>query len=212
MTWKVRTALFLMAVLAPAAPARAQVFGHYTGADCVPMSGHLFGGYVQASDGLLGLSSQLRLSFYPNIDFGFQGGLVRSDQGGGGDDVVTVQLGTDVKFQIKKGPGVALALGGAFGVETGDNVHLMSLGPTFTASYALGNQAGAGVTPYAGVVLLFTDADIQDQQSQDVTLPFRLGADFRLSPEIRIVAEMQLRANDPYADSFGFVTGVNLPF
>jgi len=212
MIWKVGTALFLMALLGPAAPARAQVFGHYTGADCVPMGGHMFGGYVHASDGLLGLSSQLRLSFYPNIDFGFQGGLVRSDQGGGGDDVVTVQLGTDVKFQVKKGPGISLALGGAFGVETGDNYHLMTLGPTFTASYALGNQGGAGVTPYAGVAVLFNDADIQNQESQDVTMPFRFGADFRLAPEIRIVGEIQLRPNDPYGDSFAFVTGVNLPF
>lgn len=210
MTWKLGTALLLLGLMAPSVPAHAQAFGHYTGAEVVPMGGHLFGGYVQASEGLLGLSSQLRLSFYPNIDFGFQGGLTRTDYGAG--DVMTVQLGTDIKFQITKGRSVSLALGGALGVETGDNVHLLSVGPTFTASHVFGNPAGAGISPYAGVALLYTDADLLDQQSQDVTMPFRLGADFRLAPEIRIMSEIQLRANDPYSDSFAFITGVNLPF
>ena len=207
---KVGTAI-LVAALFPSASAHAQAYGQYTGAETVVMGGHLVGGYVQVSEGFLGLSGQLRLSFYPNIDFGFQGGLTRTDTAPGGE-VTTLRVGTDIKFQVAKSREVDMALGGALGVETGDNVHLLTVGPTFTVSRAFGNSAGAGVTPYAGVGLLFTNADILDQQSSDMAIPFRFGAEFRLSQEIRLLGELQLRASDPYTDGMAIVTGVNLPF
>ena len=207
---KVGTAI-LLAALFPSASAHAQAYGHYTGAETVPMGGHLFGGYVQVSEGFLGLSGQLRLSFYPSVDFGFQGGLTRTDASPG-NEVTTLRVGTDLKVQVSMAQDYDMALGGALGVETGDNIHLLTVGPTFTLSRGFGNPAGAGVTPYAGVGLLFTDADILDQQSTDLAIPFRFGAEFRLSPEIRLVGEVQLRASDPYTDGVSIVTGVNLPF
>ena len=207
---KLRLAVSLVAVLVQAAPAHAQAYGHYTGAECVPMGGHLVGGYLQLGDAFLGLSGQLRLSFYPNVDFGFQGGLTRTNPGLG--EVTTLRVGSDIKFQVVKGQGMDVALGGALGIETGDNVHLLTVGPTVTFSRVFGNPGGVGLTPYGGVGLLFTNADILNQQSQDLGLPFRFGAEFRFAPEIRLLGEVQLRASDPYTDGLSFVTGVNLPF
>ena len=64
----------LLVLLAAPVTAGAQVFGQYMGAEIVPVGGHLFGGYLQASQDQLGLLGQLRLSFYPGVDFGFHGG------------------------------------------------------------------------------------------------------------------------------------------
>ena len=71
---------------------------------------------------------------------------------------------------------------------------------------------GGGVTPYAGFALLFSNVDIGDRQEADFSIPFSFGAEFKLSPEIKLVGEIQLRANDEINDDFSFVTGVNLPF
>lgn len=191
-------------------PASAQVYGQYTGAECVPMGGHLFGGYLHASRDFLGLLTQLRLSFYPNVDFGFHGGLTRISLTGG--DITTLRVGSDIKFQITHAKPVELALGGALGVETGDHLHLLTLGPTLVASHTFATGSGAGITPYAGVGLLFTNAEVQGREFTDFSMPFRLGAEARLAPEVRLTAELQLRTSDEVNDDIGFATGVNLPF
>jgi hypothetical protein len=205
-----RIGLLIVAVCLAPRPAGAQAYGQFTGAECVPMGGHLFGGYVEASSNTLGLLAQLRLSFYPHVDFGFLGGLTRTDIGDG--NVTTLRLGTDLKCQVVHAGPADLSLGGALGVETGDNIHLLTVGPTVVASRAYGPPTGAGITPYAGLGLLFTNAEIHKHESTDFSIPFRFGAEFRLAPEVRLMAELQLRASDEINDDVYFVTGVNLPF
>jgi len=202
--------MIAVVLVVQARPSHAQAYGQFTAADCVPMGGHLFGGYLHASENFLGLLAQLRLSFYPNVDFGFQGGLTRTDLGS--QDVTTLRVGGDLKCQVAKGGAMDVAIGAALGVETGDNIHLLTLGPSVTVSHSFGKAGGAGVTPYGGLGLMFTNADIFDRQTTDFAIPFRFGAEFRLAPELRLLAELQLRASDQYSDDFAFVTGVNLPF
>ena len=202
---------FLLAAGAvSASPARAQVYGQYTSADVVPVNGHLFGGYVHASNGFLGLLAQLRMSFYPSVDFGFQGGLTRISLPGG--DVTSLRIGGDLKAQVIHGSSGDISVGGALGVETGDHLHILTLGPTVVVSRSFGAANGSGVTPYGGVGILFSNVEIGSRQFTDFSLPFRAGAEFRLAPEVRLCAELQLRASDEVNDDFGFVTGVNLPF
>jgi hypothetical protein len=201
----VAAALFLF----PAA-SRAQVYGQFTGAETLPMGGHLFGGYLHASQDLLGVVAQLRLSFYPNVDFGFHGGLTRIEFSSG--DRTTLRLGGDLKVQIVKGEAFDLSAGGAVGVETGDEISILTLGPTVVVSRTFAMGAGGGVIPYGGVGLLFSNLDIGDSQDTDFSIPFRFGSEFRLSPEVRLVGEIQLRASDQFNNNFAFVTGVNLPF
>lgn len=203
------SALVAGALLLPAT-SRAQVYGQFTGAETVPMGGHVFGAYLHASENLFGLVSQLRLSFYPNVDFGFHGGLNRIQIGN--NDRTTLRIGGDVKFQIAKGGPVDLSAGGALGVETGDAISVLTVGPTVVVSRTYPMGTGGGITPYGGLGLLFSNLDIADRQDTDFSIPFRFGAEFKLSPEIKLVGEIQLRASDEINDDFSFLTGVNLPF
>lgn len=200
----------LAAMLAFPATARAQIYGQFTGAETIPSGGHVFGAYVHASENLFGLISQLRLSFYPNVDFGFQGGLNRIDVGS--DDQTTLRIGGDLKFLIAKGGVLDLSAGGALGVETGDGISILTIGPSVVVSrtFAMGN--GGGITPYGSMGMFFSNVDIDDFEDSDFAIPFRLGSEFKLSPEIKLVGEIQLRAGDEINDDFSFVTGVNLPF
>lgn len=202
-------ALFAALLLIPAT-ARAQVFGQFTGAETVPAGGHVFGAYVHASESLFGLVSQLRLSFYPNVDFGFQGGLNRIEVGS--EDQTTLRIGGDLKFLISKGGMLDLSAGGALGVETGDGISILSLGPSVVASKTFPMGSGGGITPYGSVGMFFSNVDIGDNQDSDFSVPFRFGSEFKLSQEIKLIGEIQLRAGDDLNDDFSFVTGVNLPF
>lgn len=205
-------AALLIAAIAVAPPARAQVYGQFTGAATLPVNGHQFGGYLTASESVLGGLAQLRLSFYPDIDFGFQGGLTRFDRGAAGSDLTTLRLGTDVRWQVKhRGASspVDATVGAALAVETGDDFKVVTLGPTLVASRPLGGEA---LTPYAGLGLLFVSHDTFGVRDTDMSVPMRLGLEARVAPELKIVAEMQFFISDRYNDDVGFATGVNLPF
>ncbi len=209
-----RNAALVAALSLVAAPAaRAQVFGQYCGAATLPMNGHLFGGYLNASKNVVGLSAQLRLSFYPNVDFGFQGGLSRINYPGHADRTV-LRLGTDVKFAVAKANDRVpfdLALDGGLGVESGDNYQVIALGPSLVGSRDYGTSE-RGVTPFASVGLLFSNIDVGDNSSTDVSMPLRGGAEWRVAPDVRITGELQLRLGDEFNDDVGFQVGVHLPF
>ncbi len=208
-------AMLAIAAFGPAGPARAQAFGQYTGAAVVPMNGHVLGAYLNVSEHVVGGLAQLRLSFYPNLDFGFQGGLARLDPGGIVGPRTTLRVGGDLRWQLA---GLSptfpadMAVGASLAVETADRFKVITLGPSVVASRALGGADGGGVIPYAGLALLFSSRDAFGVQDSDISLPLRLGLEARLAPEFRLIAELQLFITDRYNDDVGFVTGVNLPF
>jgi hypothetical protein len=191
----------------------AQVFGQYTPAETVPVNGHLLGAYLNASENFFGLLTQLRLSFYPDVDFGFQGGLTRIDFQG--TDATTVRLGADFKYlavRAAQGFPVDLAVGAGLGVETGDNISVLSLGPSLVVSRNLAIGSSAGVTPFFGLGLLFSNLDVLDHETTDFSVPFRVGSEFRMSQDLRLGVELQFRIKDDFNDDVSFVTGVNIPF
>ncbi len=213
MTKLLATALIALATAAFPVLACAQVFGQYTSAETLPVNGHLLGAYLNASENFFGLLTQLRLSFYPDLDFGFQGGLTRIDLQG--SQATTLRLGADFKYlavRMQQGFPVDLAVGAALGVETGDNISVLTMGPSLVASRTLALGSSARVTPFVGVGMLFANLDVLDHESTDFSLPFRLGSEFRLSQELRLAAEFQFRVKDDFNDDISFVTGVNLPF
>ena len=200
-------------VVALAREVRAQAFGQVGGAEVLPVNAHLFGGYLNASDHLLGLFSQLRLSFYPGIDFGFQGGVTRVEMQG--SDVSIIRVGGDVKFQVLRTSAnspVDLSLGGALGIETGDDISVFGLGPTAVASRSFSMGANGSVVPYAGIGLLVQQTELGSEDDSGVSVPLRLGSEFRFSPEFRMLFEFDFFLNDDFHDDVGLVTGVNLPF
>ncbi len=200
-------------LLGAALEARAQVFGQHIGAEVVPVNGHLFGGYIDASDNLVGLAAQLRLSFYPNVDFGFHGGLGRVSYPRHSDRAV-LSLGTDFRFAVAKAgerSSFDMAVGGALGVESGDQHQAISLGPTLVASRAFGTPA-RGAAPFVGVGLRFSNSEVNDLRSNSLTVPVRGGVEWRVAADVRITAELQSRLGHDLHDAFAFSMGVNLPF
>ena len=207
-----RTAFALGLVLA-ATPAQAQVAGQYTAAPPLAAGSHLFGGYLDVSSNVVGLMAQLRLSFYPGVDFGFQGGPARVNMDGASRGII--RLGTDVKIAAHHAvPGAMfdLSIGGELGVENGDNYSLVSLGPDLVASTIVRSGSSGGFTPYAGLSLLFTNIDVGVRNETNFSVPLRLGAEFNATPAARIAVEVQLRIADNFRDSAGLNVGVNVPF
>jgi hypothetical protein len=205
-------ALFVVG-LAAAPPVHAQVFGQYTPAEILPVNGRLGGAYLCFSKDVVGALGQLRLSFYPNVDFGFQGGLARIEMKS--TTRTALRLGTDVRFGVAKATAdrpVDVAVGGALGVETSDNYSVFRIGPTVVASHAFPFSSSASVVPYAGTMFCFTSVDKDDDSGTDFSVPVRLGADLRTVPGMRITAEFQLLLGDEFGDRTAFSAGVNFPF
>lgn len=212
-------AMLLLAALIPAGRAHAQVYGQYTGAVVVSPDSRVFGAYLNLSEHVMGGLAQLRLSFYPNLDFGFQGGLSRLDPGTGVDTRTTLRLGGDLRWQVTGHDPSApadLAFGASLGVETADQFKVVTLGPALVVSRTVGRTVGrlegASFVPYAGLAVMFASRDAFGNKDSDISLPLRLGIEARLAPEFRLIAELQLFIADHYNDDVGFVTGVNLPF
>ena len=88
----------ILAMLALPATASAQVYGQFGNTNPVPVNGRVAGAYVQSSENVLAMLAQLRLSFYPSVDFGFMGGFARQDYGT--DNRTTLRLGSDLKYQV----------------------------------------------------------------------------------------------------------------
>ena len=208
---KIVLLVLLVAGLAPTA--HAQVFGQYTPAEILPVNGRLGGAYVNFSKDVVGALGQLRLSFYPNMDFGFQGGLERIDMKS--TTRTALRLGTDVRFGVARATAehpVDVAVGGGLGVDTSDKYSVFRIGPTVVASHAFPFSSTSSVVPYAGAMLCFTSWDTDNENGTDFSVPVRLGADLRTLPGMRITAEFQLFLGDDLGDRTAFSAGVNFPF
>ncbi len=210
-------AVFLLAGAAPAlltgpGTALAQVNGAYSEARVTPVNGRLGGAYLQFDRSTATLVGQLRLSFYPNFDFGFQGGLSRIDVGN--NTRTSVRLGADFRGQIANQNAtfpVNVSVGGAIGVESADNFSLLSVGPQALASRTL-DHAGQWVA-YGGASILFTRFDLGNNVTNtDVSFPLRGGMEFRPNTDLRLLAEAQLAVSDDVRDDFSVTFGVLFPF
>jgi hypothetical protein len=202
-----------VASLAPGPAAHAQVFGQYTPAEILPVNARLGGAYVNFSRDVVGALGQLRLSFYPNVDFGFQGGLARLDLGT--TSKTSLRLGADVRFGVAKaaaGRPVDIAVGAGLGVETSDKYSVFKIGPSVVASHTFPFSSSSSVAPYAGTMLCFTSWDVDPKTGTDFSVPVRLGADLRAIPGVRITTEFQLRLGDAFDDRTAFSAGINFPF
>ena len=203
--------LVLLAMLP--ALARAQVFGQYSGARTLEPNQHLFGAYLHTSDSVLGAVGQLRLSFFPGIDFGFQGGLSRLHLEAG--DRTTLRFGTDVKAALVR-PGeslpFAMAIGAGLSVEASDEYSVVTLAPgaVISEDYVLGSTVN--VTPYAGAAISFSRITLDGNDESDVSLPLRVGSEVELGPAARLVFEVQALLGNDLGDNWQIVTGVHFPF
>lgn len=197
--------------LATARPAAADLFGQMGEARPLTVDGRLAGAYLQFDKSSISLLGQLRLSFYPNVDFGFQGGLSRIDVGG--TSRTSVRLGGDFKVLVASPSPtlpLALSLGGVLGIETADSFTSLSLGPRVMGTWVL--RDSSAWVPYAGATLLYSRLDVGDQSKTDLSLPLRAGIDFRALQDLHLLAELQLNVSDEIRDDVQFTVGANFPF
>jgi len=204
--------VFSAALLAGvASPALAQVHGIFNDARVVPVNGHLGGAYLQFDKSSASLMGQLRLSFFPNLDFGFLGGVSRLDIND--DTKSSVRLATDFRGQIATQSAnfpLNITLGAALGVETADGFTLLSVGPTAAVSREL-DQAKQWEA-YGGASILLSRSEIDGGRDTDTSLPLRFGLQYSPNPDIRILSEMQFALSDAINDDFSFTLGVLFPF
>ncbi len=209
----IRSAWIAGAFVACAVPAHAQSLGQFGGAGTLPLMGHAFGTYVDAGSHVVGFVSTLRLCFYPGVDFGFQGGLKRIDNLG--VDRAALRLGADFKVAAARRSAavpVDVAIGGGLGVETGDNLSVLTLGPTVVASRAFPAGVAGSVEPYAALGVSYTSIDAPGKDDTGLQLPLRLGAEFRFAPDLRFVLELQQKIGTYYGDRGTFAVGTTFPF
>jgi hypothetical protein len=210
---KLRIVALALGTLLCGAPAMAQVHGQFMGAETIAPGTRLFGGYLYSSENILGLLTQLRLSFYPNVDFGFQGGLTRVDYQG--NNLTTLRVGGGLKMLVRgvdKGLPVNTAIGADLGIETGDNFHILTLLPSVIMSRTLTLGDGGSITPYGRLGLSIATIDIESENQTNVSFPLHLGSEFKIASNIRIAAEFQFRINDDFSDNVTFGGGINMPF
>ena len=192
-------------------PAGAQVHGALSEARVVPVNSRLGGAYLQFDQSSATLSGQLRMSFYPSFDFGFQGGLSRIDLGG--NTRTSVRLGGDFRGQVaSQGPSFPLnvSLGGAIDVESADNFTILSVGPQIAFSRSL-DPSGKWIG-YGGASLLVSRYEAGNSRDNDTSFPVRAGMEFRPTPDLRLMGEMQLAVSDAIRDDVSFTFGVLFPF
>jgi hypothetical protein len=200
-------------LLACAHPAMAQVYGQFGGAVPVAVDHRVFGLYGGFSSNQSDLLGQLRLCFYPGIDFGFQGGI--SHLKTAGHTRTVIHMGGDLKTQVARRSDtfpVDIALGGSLGVGSADNFNLLTMGPLAVASRTHALRGGSEIEPYGGAALLYTRSDIHGVNSTDVALHLRLGFEARPNPDFRIILELQAPMSDPVDRHPKLVLGANFPF
>ena len=200
-------------LLACARPVAAQVYGQFGGAVPVAVDHRQFGFYGEFSDHQSDLLGQLRLSFYPNLDFGFQGGLSHLDAGGRTQTVV--HLGADVKTLVARRTDtfpVDVSVGGTIGVGSADQFNLLSMGPLAVASRTATMRSGLELVPYGGAALLYTRSDFGHGTTTDVSMQLRVGLEVRPNPDVRLLVELQEPVSDPIDQNPKLVLGANFPF
>ena len=205
-------AVILLAGLGPTM-AHAQVFGQFTPAEPLAVNAHSLGVYLDTSSKTLGTLGQLRLSFYPGVDFGFQMGFARRDLSGA--DRTTVRFGADVKAAVvREGEAsqYAISVGGAIGVESSDQFSLVTLAPQAVVSRGYRMGEAVNVRPYAGAQVAFSHSTILGHDLSDMSVPLRVGAEFEAGPSVKIVFELQYLLGTDLNDRNHIVAGVNLPF
>jgi len=200
--------------VACARPARAQVAGQLGGAVPIAVNGHVFGGYVALAKHQALALCQLRLSFYPGVDFGFQGGLHRYD-GDGGASSTAVELGGDVRTLVARRSASApldVSLGGAIQLGNSDHRSVLAVGPTIAIGRSYTYTGGSELSPYFGAAVLYARSDVNAVSSTDLSFPLRTGLEYRPNADVRLVVELQVPFSDPQGTHPKLLLGANFPF
>ena len=194
-------------------PATAQVFGQFTGAPTVQMNSRLAGAYLTLGDHETSAIGQLRLSFHPDLDLGFQGGVGRLEVAN--THRTQVKLGSDLKAYLMKPTKqrtVGLAVDGAIGIETAEGFTTLLFGPSVVVSSDLRWSRARAITPYASLGLLYARTESNGVSDTEASVPLRFGASMQVASGLDLVAELQWNASNRTNDDVRFGLGAGFPF
>jgi len=207
-----RSILFIVALsLVATGPASAQVQGTLTTGRVLRPNEHLGGSYLSFDKSSATALGQLRMSFYPSIDFGFQGGLARIDVDN--NTRTSVKMGGDFRGQVATQAGgsiMDIALGAALGIESADELNQLSIGPQVTVSRTL--DMSSRWVAYGGAALLFTRIEMGLETNTDTSCPLRMGMEYSPNPYLRLLTEVQLAVSAEVRDDFAVTFGILFPF
>ena len=205
--------LLALAMLPCARDARADTFGQYGSAQTLPVNGHSLGAQLEFGKSTIALMAQLRMSLYPDVDFGFQGGIAHYDLSG--SDVTTARLGGDFRYQtahFSRGAAVDFAIGAFIGLESGDRFGQLSIGPTAVVSRPVSINGTERMIPYGSMQVRFAQFYLDGSSNNDVSFPLRVGSEFPIMTGVRAVAEIQFRVGDDFQDDVSYGFGANFDF
>lgn len=203
----------LLALAAVAPTARAQVFGQLSPAQPIDLNTRLGGGFLSFTKSESELLGQLRMSFHPGVDFGFQGGLSRVSVAN--VNRTSVQLGGDVKAMLVRSGAASpidLSIGGAIGIASADDFTVLSVGPSLVASRRFVVDTNASLTPFASALVLFSRSDLAAGNKTDVAVPLRFGLEYTPMPDFRLLGALQVGVSDEIRDDLKLTLGANFPF
>lgn len=189
--------------------AQAQVFGQWTSARTLDVSAHSFGAQLELSRHVVGLLADLRLSLYPDVDFGFQGGFSRVQIEG--SNIATARMGADFRFRAMRASETVpldMAVGAFIGLESGDRLSRLVVGPSVVASRGITIRGKERMIPYLGLQARYTQFEYHDVQRDDFSLPIRIGSQFPIVQGFRASGEVQLRLGDDVDDHTAYGVGV----
>jgi hypothetical protein len=207
-----RSILFIVALsLVATGPASAQVQGTLTTGRVLRPNEHLGGSYLTFDKSSATALGQLRMSFYPNIDFGFQGGLARIDVDN--NTRTSVKMGGDFRGQIATqadGSIMDIALGAALGIESADELNQLSVGPPGDRVAHARHGVAVGGLRRRGTAVLAHRGGLET--NTDTSCPLRMGMEYSPNPYLRLLSEVQLAVSDEVRDDFAVTFGVLFPF
>jgi hypothetical protein len=105
-----------------------------------------------------------------------------------------------------------LSVGGALGMEIGDDYLLLGVGPEFRLSRTLPLGRSSMITPYGSVLIAFNRTDVGTDDKVEASFPVRIGADLKTSTGLGFLMEFQLTEPHSFADDFMFSAGAKMPF
>jgi len=188
----------------------AQFSGQLSTAKTVKEGGLLGGGYFGVYEDAFSIFGQMRYGFMADFDGGIKLGLLNLDPGGGfGESKTGIILAGDAKYQLLKREAkdpVDCSFGLGMEYLSISDYSIFSFGGNLIGSYDFVLESKKVITPYGRLNLRAQRAEVTIaglEGDTDFKVAFCLGTEIQLTPELSMIAELQID------DNVGIIGGVS---
>lgn len=187
----------------------AQFSGQLSTAKTTKEGGLLGGGYFGVYEDAFSIFGQMRYGFLQDFDGGFKLGLLNSDPGFG-ESKTGIILGGDAKYQLLKREAkdpVDFAFGLGMEYLSVSDYSVFSFGGNLIGSYDFVLESKKVITPYGRLNLRGQRVDVTIagfEGDTDFKVAFCLGTEIQLTPELNMIAELQIDDNVGVIGGFSY--------